>query len=103
MTTFSSLPDAPISRFTMTIKGGKRGIIASTRNLCKAPKSQLRGIVRLRGHHDKSRKTQKPRISTACKKPKKTSSKKRTTKKSSSAKKSSAAKKAAGEATEARS
>jgi hypothetical protein len=90
VTTFPALPDAPITRFTMTINGGKRGIIASTRNLCKAPKSQLRGVVSLRGHHGKAAKTQKPRISTACKAPKKKSSKKKSTKKKSSSSKKSA-------------
>ena len=88
VTTFPALPDAPITRFTMTISGGKRGIIATTRNLCKAPKSQLRGVVSLRGHHGKTAKTQKPKIGTACKVAKKKSSKKKSTKKSSSSKKS---------------
>lgn len=88
VTTFPALPDAPITRFTMTINGGKRGIIATTRNLCKAPKTQRRGVVSMRGHHGKSAKTQKPLISTACKAPKKKTSKKKATKKPSSSKKS---------------
>lgn len=81
VTTFPALPDAPITRFTMTINGGKRGIIATTRNLCKAPKSQRRGVVSMSGHHGKRLKARKPLISTACKAPKKKSSKRKTTKK----------------------
>lgn len=93
VTTFAALPDAPITRFTMTISGGKRGIIATTRNLCKAPKAQRRGLVSLRGHHGKRLKTRKPLISTACKAPKKKSSKKSA--KKSSKKQSSSTKKVA--------
>lgn len=85
VTTFPALPDAPITKFTMTINGGKRGIIATTRNLCKAPKSQRRGIVSIRGHNKKTLKTKRPNISTACKVAKKKSSKK-STKKSTSKK-----------------
>lgn len=77
VTTFPALPDAPITRFSMTISGGKRGIIATTRDLCKAPKAQRRGVVSLRGHNGKATKTQKPLISTACKTAKKKSSKKK--------------------------
>ncbi|MFA4928911.1 MAG: hypothetical protein WC558_10365 [Patulibacter sp.] len=92
VTTFPSLPDAPITRFTMTINGGKRGIIASTRDLCKAPKSQRRGLASIRGHNNKTLKTTKPNISTACKTAKKKSSKK-SSKKKTTKKKSSSAKK----------
>lgn len=94
VTTFPALPDAPITRFTMTISGGKRGIIATTRNLCKASKSQRRGVVSLRGYHGKATKTQKPLISTACKSAKKKSSKKKSSKKTTK-KKSSSSKKSA--------
>ncbi len=79
VTTFPSLPDQPITRFTMTINGGKRGIIATTRDLCKASKTQRRAVAVIRGHNDKRLKTQRPLISTACKAPKKKSTKKKTT------------------------
>jgi hypothetical protein len=36
VTTFPSIPDAPVSRFTLTINGGSRGILAVTHNLCAA-------------------------------------------------------------------
>jgi hypothetical protein len=37
--TFSGLPDAPVSRFVMTLDGGRRGILANERNVCTAPES----------------------------------------------------------------
>jgi hypothetical protein len=47
VSTFATVPDAPVSKFNMNIKGGKRGIIAVTRtrraliNLCARPKSHI--------------------------------------------------------------
>ncbi|MBF6618650.1 MAG: hypothetical protein ITG02_00280 [Patulibacter sp.] len=64
VTTFAEIPDAPISRFTLTIKGGKNGIIQATRDLCKA--KAFKGTVRFGGQNDVRAKTAKPRISTAC-------------------------------------
>ena len=34
---FDNLPDAPIERFTMTLFGGKRGLLQNSANVCKAP------------------------------------------------------------------
>jgi hypothetical protein len=34
---FDELPDAPISRFTMTLHGGKRGLLVNSVNICRAP------------------------------------------------------------------
>jgi hypothetical protein len=42
VTTFSAVPDAPVSSFTLTINGGKQGILVITgrgRNICKAPQT----------------------------------------------------------------
>jgi len=36
-TFFDELPDAPIDRFTMTLFGGKRGLLVNSSNICKAP------------------------------------------------------------------
>ncbi|MBK5219479.1 MAG: hypothetical protein JJE35_06815 [Thermoleophilia bacterium] len=33
-TVFPMVPDVPVSKFVLTMKGGKRGLLASTRNLC---------------------------------------------------------------------
>jgi hypothetical protein len=34
---FSELPDAPIERFTMTLDGGKRGLLVNSANVCATP------------------------------------------------------------------
>jgi hypothetical protein len=33
-TTFSPVPDVPVSKFVLTMKGGKRGLLTNSRNLC---------------------------------------------------------------------
>jgi hypothetical protein len=33
-TTFSQLPDAPLSKFVLQMKGGKKGLLVNSRNLC---------------------------------------------------------------------
>ncbi len=35
--TFASVPDAPISKFILTMQGGKKGLLVNSRNLCSAP------------------------------------------------------------------
>jgi hypothetical protein len=32
--TFSPIPDVPVSKFTLTMQGGKKGLIQNSRNLC---------------------------------------------------------------------
>lgn len=36
--TFEGIPDAPVSKFVMTLRGGKRGLLVNAANLCKAVK-----------------------------------------------------------------
>jgi hypothetical protein len=38
-TLFDNLPDAPIERFTMTLNGGKGGLLVNSANICAAPPS----------------------------------------------------------------
>jgi hypothetical protein len=35
--TFEGLPDAPVTKFTMVLNGGKRGLLVNEKNLCAAP------------------------------------------------------------------
>lgn len=37
LATFTNLPDAPIDRFTMTLFGGRRGLLTNSVNICKQP------------------------------------------------------------------
>jgi len=36
-TAFSAVPDVPVSKFVLTMKGGKKGLLVNSRNLCAAP------------------------------------------------------------------
>jgi hypothetical protein len=36
-TVFSPVPDVPVSKFVLTMKGGKKGLLVNSRNLCAAP------------------------------------------------------------------
>ena len=58
--TFESLPDAPVSRFTLNLDGGRKGLIVSTEALCAKP--QL-ATVKIGGQNGKSVKdTQKLQV-----------------------------------------
>lgn len=35
--TFGLVPDAPVSKFTLELFGGKRGVVENSRDLCKSP------------------------------------------------------------------
>jgi hypothetical protein len=35
-TTFEAVPDAPVSKFVLTMKGGKKGLLQNSTNLCKS-------------------------------------------------------------------
>lgn len=47
-TTFSRVPDVPVRKFVMNLRGGKRGLLVASTNLCAEP---VRGIVRLKGQN----------------------------------------------------
>lgn len=54
VTTFRSLPDLPMSSFTLTISGGKKGILVLNRNICGHV--QKAGVV-FTGHNGATKKT----------------------------------------------
>jgi hypothetical protein len=74
--TFAVVPDAPVSKFELNLKGGKRGLIENSRNLCA---QKNRANVKLAAHNGK-RREMKPVVQTDCGKKKK-SGKKRSGKK----------------------
>jgi hypothetical protein len=60
---FEGLPDAPVSKFTMTIFGGrKRGILVGAENLCRKPQF---AIARLIGQNNLG-EALKPRLDVSC-------------------------------------
>lgn len=62
VTTFGSIPDAAISKFALTIDGGSRGILVTTKSLCKS--KQVAQVTEV-GQNGKSHNAS-PKISTSC-------------------------------------
>lgn len=61
-TRFASVPDAPISKFVLEMKGGKRGLLAVSRNLCAATD---RTIVKMGAHNGRLRDS-RPIVHDSC-------------------------------------
>jgi hypothetical protein len=71
LTTTITAPDVPVSRFTLTVHGGRGGVLLNNRNVCTAPKRRLVTIVQSVGQNGK-RLTQRAATKvTGCPKPKK--------------------------------
>ncbi len=68
-TTFEDVPDAPVSKFTLSLFGARKGLIVNSENLCRAPQV---ASVRMVAQNGKAHNT-KPRIGNDCKKSKKSS------------------------------
>jgi hypothetical protein len=51
--TFDVVPDAPVSKFTLRLFGGKKSLIVNSRNLCKGPKQ--RATVKFTAHNGETR------------------------------------------------
>jgi hypothetical protein len=62
--TFEVVPDAPVSKFVLEMKGGKRGLLVNSENLC-SPKADTRAIVRFTGHNGKVHQL-KPKVKNSC-------------------------------------
>lgn len=61
-TTFGRVPDAPVSRFTLAMKGGKKGLLVNSTNLCRGSK---RATVRFSGQNGTVRDL-RPRLRAKC-------------------------------------
>jgi hypothetical protein len=61
-TRFLSVPDAPVSKFVLKLKGGDRGLLANSRNLCSfTPRAKVKMSGQNGKHHDFAAK-----IATSC-------------------------------------
>jgi hypothetical protein len=65
--TFDLVPDAPVTKFTLDLLGGKKSLIVNSRNLCAGTQ---RATVRLRAHNGKALNF-RPVLGNDCKKRKK--------------------------------
>jgi len=67
--TFDRVPDVPVSRFMLTVRGGKKGLLVNSRNLCKKKKGKgapkIRAIARFKAHNGKKR-NMRPKLRTPC-------------------------------------
>ncbi len=64
-TTFDTVPDVPVSKFALTVRGGKkRGLLVNTRSLCGR---KYKVIARFTGQNGK-KANQKPKLRAPCKK-----------------------------------
>jgi hypothetical protein len=65
--TFEGLPDAPVSKFTMVLDGGKRGLLVNEKNLCASPQI---ATARFLGQNNVGQ-VSKPRLQAKCSKKRK--------------------------------
>jgi len=61
--TFDVIPDVPVSKFVLTMRGGKKGLLVNSRNLCQ---KRAKVIVRIKGQNGK-KANQRPKLRTPCK------------------------------------
>ncbi|MGN6215677.1 MAG: hypothetical protein ACTHN7_01795 [Solirubrobacterales bacterium] len=47
-TTFTHVPDLPVSKFVLTLPGGKHGLLVASTNLCAKP---VKGIIKIKGQN----------------------------------------------------
>jgi len=63
-TTFDVVPDVPVSKFTLTVRGGKNGLLVNSTNLCAR---KYKVIARFTGQNGKHA-NQRPKLRAPCKK-----------------------------------
>jgi hypothetical protein len=63
-TTFDAVPDAPVSKFVLTMQGGKKGLLVNNRDLCK---SVNKADVKFTGQNGMTANS-KPVVVPSCKK-----------------------------------
>jgi len=62
-TTFDRVPDVPVTKFVLTLPGGKHGLLVASRNLCAKP---VKAIVQLKGQNGKTA-NKRQKLQTPCK------------------------------------
>ncbi len=61
-TTFGRVPDVPVSKFVLTLPGGKKGLLVNSTNLCAKP---VQAIIRIKAQNGK-KVNRKPKLRTPC-------------------------------------
>lgn len=70
--TFDVIPDVPVKKFVLTMRGGPKGLLTNSRDLCAKSKARKgkrskapRALVRMKAHNGKKR-NQRAKVRTAC-------------------------------------
>jgi len=63
-TTFDRVPDVPVTKFVMTLPGGKKGLLVNSTNLCAEP---VKAIIKFKAQNGKKVKST-PKLRTPCSK-----------------------------------
>jgi hypothetical protein len=65
-TTFGRVPDVPVTKFVLTLPGGKHGLLVNSTNLCAKP---IRAVIRLKAQNGKklNPKPRRNKLRTPCK------------------------------------
>jgi hypothetical protein len=68
--TFNTVPDVPVSRFELTVRGGKRGVLTNSTNICRKGKQgkpkKLRASVKLFAQNGRKANNKRLRVKTGC-------------------------------------
>jgi hypothetical protein len=65
--TFDVVPDQPVSSFTLSMQGGKKGLLVNSRDLCSSTSKATAKFIAQNG----KRATLRPKLVSSCKKPRK--------------------------------
>jgi hypothetical protein len=69
---FETLPDVPVSKFVLTMRGGKKGLLTNSRDLCakkrkgKKGPGKIRAVAKITAHNGK-KANQRPKMRRSCK------------------------------------
>jgi hypothetical protein len=63
--TIEGLPDVPVSRFVLRMKGGKKGLLENSRDLCKGKQTKMTVVM---SAHNNAEAESRPPLQNSCKK-----------------------------------
>jgi hypothetical protein len=61
-TVFRKVPDVPVSKFVLNMKGGKKSLLVNSQNLCEKPQ---RAVVKMKGQNGKKKNNNKFKLNVA--------------------------------------
>ena len=61
---FEVVPDAPVSKFTLSMDGGKKGLIVNSENICR-PKAKTKAVADFTGQNGKTYDIE-PTVANSC-------------------------------------